>query len=277
MKNILVPTDFSKNCNKAAIMAMKMASLFNAEIHFFHQISTPIDWLKLSKIDESKYPEILKKIGNAKNKLKELEKRAESMGLKCRTFLEYVSNEENIVSHSEHFNHDFIITGSKGLNKSLINKLLGSSTQYIIRKSVVPVLMVKQNEVSFPFKDIVFVSDFLEDVRKAFIEVVELANKCNAHIHLLNINTDSDYNSIEKGLESIKAFLKRFPKLKNYSMHVYNESSVLKGITKFNESNSIDLIAICTHSRKGILSIFSKSIAEGVTNHSTIPVMTMHI
>lgn len=277
MNNILVPTNFSENCNKAAKLAIDVAALFNSEIHFLHQIKTPVDWVKLSKTNEKRFPKTLKKIAEAKTKLKQLEREAERKKLRQRTFLEYVSDENAIVKHSEHFHHDFIITGSTGTPNNFINKLLGSNAQKIIRKSIVPVLVVKENEVSFPFKDIVFVSDFLEDVSSAFEEVLALANKCNAHIHLLNINTESDRNSIEKGLEPIKVFVEQFPSLVHYSMNVYNEATVIKGISKFNETNKVDLITISTHNRKGLLSIFSKSIAEGLTNQSHIPVMTIHL
>jgi len=34
MKNILVPTDFSENCKKASELGIKMAKLYNSEIHF---------------------------------------------------------------------------------------------------------------------------------------------------------------------------------------------------------------------------------------------------
>ena len=54
MKNILVPTDFSDNCNKAAELAIEMAALFNAEIHFLHQISTVVNWTKLTQGPRSK-------------------------------------------------------------------------------------------------------------------------------------------------------------------------------------------------------------------------------
>ena len=66
MKNILVPTDFSKTCDKAAHLAIEIATLFDAEIHFLHQIHTPVDWVKLSKTDEHKYPDTQKAIGIAK-------------------------------------------------------------------------------------------------------------------------------------------------------------------------------------------------------------------
>ena len=55
MRNILVPTDFSENCNKAANVGIAMAKLFDAEIHFFHLIQTPVDWVKLDKQLVEKY------------------------------------------------------------------------------------------------------------------------------------------------------------------------------------------------------------------------------
>ncbi|WAC01611.1 universal stress protein [Lacinutrix neustonica] len=56
MKNILVPTDFSENCTKAAHLGIKMAKTYNAEIHFLHQMTTPVDWVKLDKLKEKRYP-----------------------------------------------------------------------------------------------------------------------------------------------------------------------------------------------------------------------------
>lgn len=277
MKNILVPTDFSDNCNKAAKLAMEIAVLFNAEIHFLHQISTPVNWTKLTKTQEQNYPDTISEIGIAKSKLRELDRQAEYKGLKSRTFLIFVTGENAIVGHSQDFRHDFIITGSKGIQNGFLKKLLGSNAQKIIRKAQVPILVVKEDAVVFPFKNIVFVSDFKEDISNAFNEVEKIAKRCKAKIHLLNINTTSDFNSVENGLQPIKEFLEHFPKLENYAMHVYNESTVLGGIEKFEGSNDVDLIAMYTHSRKGLANVFSKSIAENVTNHSKKPVMTVHL
>ena len=277
MKNILVPTDFSDNCNKAAHLAVEMAVLFQAEIHFLHLLKTPVNWVKLTKAKEQNYPETLKEIGIAKSKLRTLDKEAEHKGLKSRTFLEFVSDEEAIVAHSHNFHHDFIITGSKGIQNGFLNQLLGSNAQKIIRKTRIPILVVKDDEVTFPFKSIVFVSDFKEDVSNAFREVEKIVQKCKAQINLLNINTTTDFNSVESGLEPIREFLNNFPKLENYAMHVYNESTILIGIEKFTESNDVDLIVMYTHNRKGLSNMFSKSIAESVTNFSKKPVMTIQL
>ena len=276
MKNILVPTDFSENCVKAAQIGIEMAKLYNSEIHFLHLMKTPVDWVKLDKLKEKRYPKTLKKIGIAKAALLKLERTAEREGLKCRTFLQYDAGQADILEHSDHFNHDFIITGSSG-TKGVIREITGSNVEEIVRKANAPVIVVKDEDVTFPFKNIVFVSDFKDDVTNAFKQVISIANKCDARIHLLRINTQTDFNSIELGLNPIKELLQKFPELKNHSMAVYNEPSVETGINTFVEQQPTDLIAMVTHGKTGFLSLFSKSIAEGVTNHSALPVMTIHI
>ena len=276
MKNILVPTDFSENCTKAANLGIKMAKLFDAEIHFFHLIQTPVDWVNLDKQKEKRYPETLKQIGTAKSKLRELEKIAENEDLKCLTFLEYHLDKKNILKHSGHFDHDFIITGSSG-TKGIVRELLGSNVEKLVRKSDVPIIVVKEDKVTFPFKDIVFVSDYIEDVSEAFKQVISIAVKCNARINLLRINTQSDTNSIALGLKPMVNFLERFPDLQNYTMNVYNEMHVETGINTYLRHNKADLIVMCTHGSTGFLNLFSKSIAEGVANHSSLPVMTIKI
>lgn len=276
MNNILVPTNFSKNCTKAAQLGIEIAKLYNAEIHFLHLMKTPVDWVKLDKLKEKRYPETVKQIGIAKAKLRELEKEAEHEGLKCRTFLQFDSGQKDILEHSGHFHHDFIITGSSG-TKGLVREITGSNVEEIIRKANAPVIVVKDEDINFPFKNIVFVSDFKEDISKAFNQVISVAKKCNARIHLLRINTEIDFNSIELGLNSMEQQLSKFPELKNYSMTIYNEPSVETGINSFVKQQPVDLIAMVTHGKTGFLNLFSNSIAEVVTSHSTLPVMTIHI
>lgn len=276
MKNILVPTDFSDNCTKAAHIGIKMAKIYNAEIHFLHQMTTPVDWVKLDKLKEKRYSETLKQIGAAKANLSKLEKIAEHKGLKCRTFLQFDSGQKDILEHSGYFHHDFIITGSSG-TKGVIREITGSNVDKIVRKANAPVIVVKDEEVNFPFKNIVFVSNLEENITDAFKQVISIANKCGARIHLLRINTETDFNNIKLGLDPIEKMLQNFPELKNYSMAVYNEPSVETGINTFLKQHPSDLIAMVTHGKTGFLSLFSKSIAEGVTNHSTLPVMTIHI
>ena len=169
------------------------------------------------------------------------------------------------------------INNPKELESPHVVKCVLSNTQKIIRDIHVPILVVKEEATLFPFKNIVFVSDFKEDMSNAFKQVVKIAEKCNSKIHLLNINTNKDFNNIKNGIVPIREFLTNFPELENYEMHVYNESTILKGIETFQKDNEVDLVAMYTHNRSGLSNIFSKSIAENITNNSKKPVMTIHL
>jgi len=257
MKNILVSTTFSENCTHAVDLGIKLAKHNNAEIHFFHFIKTPIDWLKISKAKESNYPETLKQIVDANSKLKDYELLAKKEHLKCRTFIEFDESPENILEHSNNFHHDFIVTGS--------------NVELIVRKAIVPVLIVKEDKILFPFKNIVFISNFKNDVSDALNEVVSIATKCNAKIHLLQIIPEAHFKSSTPSLNPVEHLLQKFPKFKNYTLTVYKEVSVEQGINTFIEQQPVDLIAMVKHGKTGFLSQFP----NGVTNN--LPIMTIHI
>jgi len=273
MKNILVSTTFSENCTSAVDLGIKLAKHNNAEIHFFHFIKTPVDWLEISRTKKNKYPETLKQIVDAYSKLKDYESMAENEHLKCRTFIEFDANPENILQHSNNFHHDFIVTGSE--TKGNTHEPTRSYVELIVRKANVPVLIVEKSNILFPFKNIVFISNFVNDVSDALNEVVSIATKCNAKIHLLQIIPETDFKSSTLGLNPIEQLLQKYPKFKNYTLTVYKERSAEHGITTFIEQQPVDLIAMVTHGKTGFLSLFPKSIAEGVTNN--LPIMTINI
>jgi len=135
MKNILVPTDFSENCNKAAELGIKLAKFYNSKIHFYHLIYTPVDWIKLDKQKEKLYPETLKQIGSARASLRKLDLKAERQKLKSRFYLEFDGGQANILKHSGDFNHDFIVTGSSG-TRGGVRELLGSNVEKIVRRAM---------------------------------------------------------------------------------------------------------------------------------------------
>tara|TARA_R110002049_G_scaffold62255_1_gene166583 strand:+ start:5967 stop:6788 length:822 start_codon:yes stop_codon:yes gene_type:complete len=272
MKNILVSTTFSENCTHAVDLGIKLAKHNNAEIHFFHFIKTPVDWLEISRTKENKYPETLKKIVDANSKLKDYELMAENEHLKCRTFIEFDASPENILQHSDNFHHDFIVTGSE--TKGNIHEPTSSNVELIVRKANVPVLIVEKSHISFPFKNIIFISNFVNDASDALNEVVSIATKCHAKIHLLQILPETGSKNSTLGLSPVEQLLQKSPKFKNYTLTVYNEPSVERGINTFIKQQPVDLIAMVTHGKTGFLSLFPNSIVEGVTKN--LPIMTIN-
>jgi len=189
MKNILVPTDFSDCARAAEDIGLEIAKKANAEIHFLHIINTPVDWVNLSLKKESLYPETKEEIGLAKYELNELVRRAEKMGLKVKQFLVFNKGRVEIDEHIKHHNHDFVVMGSHGTEG--FREITGSNTQKVVRHSPAPVLVIKKKSKKFEVKNIVFASNFEEDVHKAFHKIIEFADLINAQIHLLYVNMPS--------------------------------------------------------------------------------------
>ena len=60
-------------------------------------------------------------------------------------------------------------------------------------------------------------------------------------------------------------------------LHVYNDTSVEKGILNFARNLDAGLIGISTHGRKGIAHFFNGSVSEDLVNHANRPVVTFRI
>ena len=63
----------------------------------------------------------------------------------------------------------------------------------------------------------------------------------------------------------------------NYTLNIYNDTSVEKGILGFAKDHDVQLIGMSTHGRKGIAHFFNGSISEDLVNHANMPVMTFKI
>jgi hypothetical protein len=55
--------------------------------------------------------------------------------------------------------------------------------------------------------------------------------------------------------------------LRDYTISIFNQTDVERGIVEFANSIKGDLIAMGTHSRRGISHLINGSLAEDVVNH----------
>ncbi|MEQ9261879.1 MAG: universal stress protein [Owenweeksia sp.] len=275
MKNILVPTDFSDTANRAADIAIAIAEKAKAEIHFLHLQVTPVEWVKLDKRKEKRYPDTLKQIGHARGELHKWVKKAEEKGLIAKDFLVFDVSRDEILKHIPHHHHDFVVMGSHGASGAK-ELLIGSNAQKILRHATVPVLVVKEQS-TWPMQNIVFASSFEDDVQTAFHTVVKLADLSEANIHLLYVNVPSAFEETDKSLEKMKAFHKSCPRKGTCTLNIYNALNEERGILSFAKSVNTDLIAMITHGRAGFFNLMGKSIAESVANHSERPILSINI
>lgn len=172
-------------------------------------------------------------------------------------------------------NADLIVIGTHGKNST--NKFfIGSNAEKIIRIADVPVLTVKKNDDNFNMKKMVFASDFRDESFSVFEKIKFFTDAYQAHIDLLKVITPKNFETTDVTKNLMYHFAKKF-ELTDYTINIYNDTSIEKGIIDFSNQQRTDLIAIETHGRTGINHIICGSLAEDVADDAKQPVLSIKI
>jgi nucleotide-binding universal stress UspA family protein len=273
MKKILVPCDFSETAMHAVKFAIELARSANGAVHLLHVIEYP-----------PLYESFLMPLTNAEARLLyEFHHYGMDQFRKVTTdpavadvaisvevqpgavypvILETISKREV----------DLVVMGSHGA-RGLRELLIGSNAEQIVRRSPVPVLVVKRN-VDHAIKHIVFPNTLDTEHQEELVdEVKALQALFGAQLHIVWINTPVKFTSDKVTHERLDTFARTYG-LTNYTTHVFNHSQEEEGIQSFTRLINGDLIALGTHKRRGVAHFANGSLAEDLVNHSDRPVWT---
>lgn len=274
MKKILVPTDFSDHSEYALKVAAQIARENDGEIILLHMLELPGQGSDAVG-SGSDIPEIMFFKNKAIEKLETLMDVSYLSGITVSEVIQFEKAFEGIVNISHKNNVDLIVMGSHGAS-GFQEMFIGSNTEKVVRSSDIPVLVIKKEDAEFSVKKFVFASDFSEEIKTSFSKVVDFANKFNAHLNLVMINTPNNFKSTEIAKKIMADFIGSF-NISDYTTHIYNDTNVEKGILNFSNSIGADLIGMSTHGRKGLSHFFNGSISEDLVNHAKRPVVTFKI
>ena len=276
MKRILVPVDFSNEAENAARVAASIARRTNSEIFLVHMLELPvsiIDPTELSAVNTG--PQALFYMKQAHEKFKTFVKKPFFKGLKVVESVQFTMAFSGIIDESKKHNIDLIVMGSQGAS-GLQEMFIGSNTEKVVRRSDIPVLVVKQRTDEFDVKNMIFASDFKKEGKRSFPKVLEFAKIFDPVIHFLYINTIHNFDTTKAIEKKMDSFLKDFdiPKSKRI---IYNDISIEKGILSYAQDIDADLIALNTHGRSGLSQLFNGSIGRELANHALRPVITFKL
>ncbi|MDD7885602.1 universal stress protein [Flavivirga sp. 57AJ16] len=274
MRKILVPTDFSTQAENALKVAAQLAKKYNCEIYLLHILEIP-----LHEIDPmssySNLPEAIYFMKLARKQFQELKTKDYLEGLIIHEHVEFQEIFKGIFHICKKHDIDLVIMGSNGAS-GLKEMLIGSNTEKVVRTSETPVLVVKNEHKDFKVNDFVFASDFKDESKATYEKAIDFANVLKAKIHLLMVNTPNKFITSAKSENRMQKFVEAFD-FSNYTINVYNDLSIEKGIMNFSQSINADLIGMSTHGRQGISHFFNGSISEDLVNHAKRPVITFKI
>lgn len=274
MKKILVPTDFSPQAENALKVAAQLAKKYDCEIHLLHILELPMHKVDaLSSYNE--LPEAVFFMKLARKRFEELLTKDYLKNISVYDHVEFHEIFKGIFQICKKNAIDLVIMGSHG-SSGLKEMLIGSNTEKVVRTSETPVLVIKNEHEIFNIDNFVFASDFKDESRIPFDKALKFAEKFKANMHLLMVNTANKFMTTADAQERMKDFTKNLD-FKNYSMHIYNDTTIEQGIMHFSQSINADLIGMSTHGRQGISHFFNGSISEDLVNHAKRPVLTFKI
>ena len=274
MKKILIPTDFSEHAEYALKVAAQIAKKHDGEIILLHMLELPNQTGDAVSSGHA-LPEIMFFKNAALAKLESLMDSDFLEGLKVSEIVQFELAFDGILKLIKKNDIDLIVMGSHGAS-GFKDMFIGSNAEKVVRHSEVPVLIIKKEIPDFTINKFVFASDFSDEVKVPFAKVVEVANKFEAELNLVMINTPNSFKSTLVAQEIMDKFVSQF-NIKKVSTHIFNDANVEKGILNFSNYINADLIGMCTHGRKGLSHFFNGSISEDLVNHAKRPVITFKI
>jgi len=275
MKKILVPTDFSDHAEYALKVAAKIAKEHDGEIFLLHLLELP-GQENDAIVAGAEVPEIAFFLKKAHERFDDVKSAEYLNGLNVTDSILFSDAFEGIIKTAKKQDIDLIVMGSHGAS-GFKEMFIGSNTEKVVRTSSIPVLVIKKEEADFSPSTFVFASNFADEIKKPFAKVVDFANTFNAKLNLLYINTPATFKSTHAAEKIINDFVAGFTLVNGYSINIYNDVNVEKGILHYANSVNADLVAMCTHGRQGLAHFFNGSISEDLVNHAVRPVVTFKI
>ena len=278
MKKILVPTDFSLNANKALDFAVQIARQAKAEIILIHAC----DLIDTNfKDNQAMYKEHNQTISERANENLSLLKKSiedtEKLSVHIKLYRGNVT--DTVLQASEEHQADLVIMGTLGETR-LQEKIFGSITAGIIGKTNIPVMAVPLlSEWDTPKKILLMVnnSDEQPDMARPVFELAELFN---AMVHVaIFTDVDSaeaiDYLKDKRGVTSYEEKLKiKYKNINIKSVHL-DGHRFQETIEEYVLEQRIDFVAMITHKRTFLKSIFNRSMTKKMSYHTRIPLLAI--
>jgi universal stress protein A len=141
IKNILLPTDFSKISLTAAEYAVELAKEYNAKLHVLNVLEKIPPILAVRSLDVSREKIIESIDADAKAQLDDCVKKIRKFGsIEIVPIIRKGLDYEEIIKYSEEKKIDVIVIATHG-RTGILHTLLGSVAEKVIRYSKIPVLV----------------------------------------------------------------------------------------------------------------------------------------
>ena len=271
---ILIPTDFSVQAEYAYVMVQKLAEKINVDVHFLHVLSVPDTVTmdaqgKISTCGEIDVQYIEQQVSIANRNLLSLKNH---YGESIKTHLQLGKVTDTILQFAGNQHFDLIVMGTKGA-WGIKEKVSGTETQMIARKSSVPLLSLMCDRSDLAINHLLLVHDFSSPKAENLTLMHKILKAFNPTLHLLQI-VSGDVNTAKDAIEDQMKQFASLNSIENFECHVISDTDVENGVIHFNQMLNMDMICIGTHGKGGLL---HQSAMEKMVNHLFKPIISFQL
>ncbi len=271
---ILIPTDFSVQAEYAYLMVKKLEAMAKLDIHFLHVLVVPDTVTinaagQIETCGEIDVNYVVQQKEIAERKLTNLKT---LYGNDIQSHLVLGKMTDAILDFSQQNHFDMIVMGTKGA-WGIKEKLSGSETQAIARRSRVPLLSLMCDRSDLEIRNVLFVHDFSHPAQEDMTLVYKLIKAFNTKLHFLQITS----GKVQEEKSIVESNMKKFAELNgisNYQCHLISDKDVENGVAHFNQMHEMDIICIGTHGKGGM---FHHSATEKLIKHLFKPIISFHL
>ena len=278
MKNILVPTDFSKNSWNAIQYALEFFRTTPCNFYLLHVTSisnyaggespivptTQVIEKTLLKTSKVKLQDLLIRI-------KKLNSNEDHNFITLSSYDYFI---DAIRNHADEKNIDYIVMGTKGAN-GVKRAIIGTNTGDLITKVKCPVIVVPENAVFKEPKEVAFPTDYnLFYQTKVLSTISGLAKMFDSTIRILHV-AKKDEQLTKFQIEN-QEYLNDFFMDEKHSFHKVTNKKIEAGVQCFVESRDIDMIVMIAKNLNLFQQILFKPAIEEISYHTEVPFLVLH-
>ncbi len=247
MQRIIVPTDYSKEAEYAALSAVSLAQKSGGIVIFYHVLE------KTESREE------------AEEKLKQFSSSIEFQQVQ----IEYIISDGAPLDAIITAGGDLIVIGSKGAS-GLKSFFIGTVAEKVAKHSPCPVIVVKEATDLSNIRSIVYPTDMRQEQDQIIEDLKRMQKFYGANLHLLKVYDDAvlKRRTVE---DKLRVFAEK-SELEQFSVTGRSGVNEAEEIIDFATELNAGMIAIATHERFGIEKLLGGLISGSVINKARIAI-----
>jgi nucleotide-binding universal stress UspA family protein len=276
VNQILIPIDFSDQALIALDQSYNLAKFYNAELTLLYVIDEgnsmnrlfqkPVDEDAVKKQVEQKLVELGETV-NKKHKIK------------VNTVIAKGHIYDKILEVADMISAKMIIMGTNG-TVGLKKRFIGSNALRVVKEAKCPVVTIKGKHPREGCKNIVLPIDLTKESREKVNSAIELGTLYGATIRVVSVLFTLDefvVNRLTRQMDQVKNFIKKAGVKCSAEMikAIKGHETLEHAVVDYANKVDADLIMIMTQQEADTTPLFIGSTAQGIINHSEIPVMSI--